>query len=85
MNTSDFKFVFLGQSILRYQVPLDIYHVLNGIYETKFPELKKNELLLIGESYAGIYVFNNTFFFNSGNITKFSEVIFNEWFVKDYY
>jgi len=49
MNTSDFKFVFLGQSILRYQVPLDIYHVLNGIYETKFPELKPANKQLVGK------------------------------------
>ena len=40
MDTSDFKFVFLGQSIVRYQVPLEIFHTINGIYETKYPELK---------------------------------------------
>ena len=49
MNTSDFKFVFLGQSVLRYQVPLDIYHVLNGIYETKFSELKPANKQLVGK------------------------------------
>ena len=40
MNTSNFNFVFLGQSVLRYQVPLDIYNIINNIYETKYPELK---------------------------------------------
>ena len=25
MNTLDFNFVFLGQSVLRYEAPLDIY------------------------------------------------------------
>ena len=35
-----FDFVFLGQSILRYKVPLEIFHVINLIYENKYPELK---------------------------------------------
>ena len=30
-----FNFVFLGQSILRYQVPLDIFVAINQIYERK--------------------------------------------------
>jgi hypothetical protein len=33
MDTLDFKFVFLGQSVLRYQVPLDVYNIINDIYE----------------------------------------------------
>ena len=40
MDTLNFKYVFLGQSILRYQVPLEIFHVINSIYENKYPELK---------------------------------------------
>ena len=49
MDTSDFKFVFLGQSILRYQVPLDVYNIINHIYETKYPELKPANKQLIGK------------------------------------
>ena len=49
MNTSDFKFIFLGQSVLRYQVPLDIYNIINHIYETKYPELKRANKQLIGK------------------------------------
>jgi len=49
MNTSGFKFVFLGQSILRYQVPLDIYDIINHIYETKYPELKPANRQLVGK------------------------------------
>ena len=49
MNTSDFKFVFLGQSVLRYQVPLDIYNIINHIYETKYPELKPANKQLVGK------------------------------------
>ena len=33
MDTLNFKPVFLGQSILKYQVPLDIFHTINFIYE----------------------------------------------------
>ena len=49
MNTSDFKFVFLGQSVLRYQVPLDIYNIINNIYETKYQELKPANKQLVGK------------------------------------
>ena len=35
-----FNFIFLGQSVLRYEVPLDVYDILNHIYETRYPELK---------------------------------------------
>ena len=49
MDTSNFSFVFLGQSVLRYQVPLNIYHIINDIYETKYPELKPANKQLVGK------------------------------------
>tara|TARA_B100000963_G_C22582517_1_gene651539 strand:- start:207 stop:863 length:657 start_codon:yes stop_codon:yes gene_type:complete len=49
MDTSDFKFIFLGQSVLRYQVPWDIYNSINNIYETKYPELKPANKQLVGK------------------------------------
>ena len=49
MHTSDFNFKFLGQSILKYQVPLDIYDIINHIYETKYPELKPANKQLAGK------------------------------------
>ena len=49
MDTSDFKFVFLGQSVLRYQVPLDVFNTINHIYETKYPELKPANKQLVGK------------------------------------
>ena len=49
MDTSDFKFVFLGQSVLRYEVPLDVYNIINHIYETKYPELKPANKQLVGK------------------------------------
>ena len=44
-----FDFVFLGQSILKYQVPFDIYMTINQIYETKFKQLKPANQQLIGK------------------------------------
>ena len=49
MDTSDFKFIFLGQSVLRYQVPWDVYNTINHIYESKYPELKPANRQLVGK------------------------------------
>ena len=49
MITLDFNFVFLGQSVLKYQVPLDVYNTINHIYETKYPELKPANKQLVGK------------------------------------
>ena len=80
MDTSDFKFVFLGQSVLRYQVPLDIYHVLNGIYETKFSELKPANKQLVGKIEK-----EHSLFYDGGNgprMTKHNHLPENviKWF-----
>jgi len=47
MDTSNFNFIFLGQSVLKYQVPLDVYNTINHIYETKYPELKSANKQLV--------------------------------------
>ena len=44
-----FDFVFLGQSILKYQVPVEIFLTLNGIYESKFNQLHKANQQLVGK------------------------------------
>ena len=49
MVTSNFKFIFLGQSVLRYQVPLDVYNIINHIYETQYPTLPRANKQLIGK------------------------------------
>ena len=49
MNTLDFNFIFLGQSVLRYTVPLAIYNIINTIYESKYPELPKANPQLVGK------------------------------------
>jgi len=49
MSTLDFSFIFLGQSVLRYKVPLDIYHVINQVYESKYPQLEPANKQLVGK------------------------------------
>ena len=49
MNTLDFKFIFLGQSVLRYQVPLDVYNIINNIYEVRRHELYPANKQLVGK------------------------------------
>jgi len=49
MNTSNFKVVFLGQSVLKYSVPLDVYNTINDIYETKYPQLYPANKQLVGK------------------------------------
>jgi hypothetical protein len=48
-SQNNFNFVFLGQSVLRYQVPLDIFNTINYIYEKKYPELKPANKQLVGK------------------------------------
>ena len=49
MDTLDFKVCPLGQTVLRYQVPLDVYDTLNHIYETKYPTLPRANKQLVGK------------------------------------
>ena len=49
MDTLPFRFIWLGQTILKYQVPLDIFNVLNGIYETNFVNLPDAHKQLVGK------------------------------------
>ena len=49
MNTSNFKYIFLGQSVLKYQVPLEIYYIINSIYENKYSQLKPANKQLVGK------------------------------------
>ena len=49
MNTLNFNFVFLGQSVLKYQVPLDVFNTINHIYETRRHELPPANIQLVGK------------------------------------
>ena len=44
-----FNFVFLGQSILRYEVPLDIFTTINSIYQNNFDSLDPDNKQLVGK------------------------------------
>ena len=49
MNILNFDFVFLGQSILKYQVPTDIFQTINTIYEKKYHNLYAANEQLVGK------------------------------------
>ena len=49
MDTLPFKPVWLGQMIGRYQVPLDVYQILNHVYETQFHNLPSANKQLVGK------------------------------------
>ena len=49
MNTLNFKVVPLGQTVLRYEVPLDVYNIINHIYETNFQHLPQANKQLVGK------------------------------------
>jgi hypothetical protein len=45
----NFNFTFLGQSILRYETPLDIFNTINSIYEQNFNKLEPANKQLVGK------------------------------------
>ncbi len=49
MDTLNFKAIFLGQSVIKYEVPLDIFNSINHIYETKYPTLPPANKQLVGK------------------------------------
>ena len=49
MENLKFDFVFLGQSVLKYQVPLDIFRVINHIYEKNINKLFRANGQLVGK------------------------------------
>ena len=48
-NNLKFKFIWLGQTIFIYKVPLDVFNTLNGIYETNFVNLPDARHQLAGK------------------------------------
>ena len=45
----NFNFTFLGQSILRYETPLDIFNTINSVYEQNFNKLEPANKQLVGK------------------------------------
>ena len=65
MVTLPFKFIWFGQTILRYQVPLDIFNTLNKIYENNFKDMPDAHKQL-----AGKIIKENSLFFNGADNNK---------------
>ena len=59
MDTLPFSFIWLGQTILKYQVPLDVFNTLNGIYENNFKNMPDAHKQLVGKIAK-----ENSLFFN---------------------
>ena len=49
VNDIKYKFIFLGQSVLRYKVPTNIFLTLNSIYEKNFVNLPAANKQLVGK------------------------------------
>ena len=67
-NKDNFSFIWLGQTICKYEVPFDIFNVLNGIYETNFRNLPNAHKQLVGK----IGKENSLFFDGAKNTTMHS-------------
>ena len=63
-----FDFIFLGQSVLKYQVPLDVYNIINHIYETKYPTLPPANKQLVGKIEK-----EHSLFFNGQDTSKMTK------------
>ena len=44
-----FKYIWLGQSVLKFEVPLDIFTTINQIYEKNFNKLHRANKQLVGK------------------------------------
>ena len=49
MDTLDFNVCPLGQTVLRYEVPLDVFNIINHVYETKYSTLPPANKQLVGK------------------------------------
>jgi len=45
----NFNVVPLGQTVLRYEVPLDVFNIINHVYETKYSTLLQANKQLVGK------------------------------------
>ena len=60
-----FDIVFLGQSILRYETPVDIFTTINSIYKEKFNQLEPANKQLVGKIKD-----EHSLFYNGGDESK---------------
>ena len=79
-----FDFIFLGQSILKYQVPLDIFTAINHIYENNIKQLYPANKQLVGK-----IMNEHSLFFNGEDESKVKRHNFlprnvTDWFLQIY-
>ena len=79
-----FDFIFLGQSILKYQVPLDIFTAINSIYENNIKQLYPANKQLVGK-----IMNEHSLFFNGDDESKVKRHNFlprnvTDWFLQIY-
>ena len=61
----EFNFIFLGQSVLKYKVPMDVYNIINHVYEINKHKLPKANPQLVGK-----IVNEHSLFFNGAPNNK---------------
>ena len=82
-----FDFVYLGQTVLKYEVPLEVFVGLNDIYEKRKKELPKANKQLVGKIEDEVSLFFdgppndkiNTHNFLSRDILQWFDSIFNHY------
>ena len=67
-NQINFKVVPLGQTVLRYEVPLDVYNIINHVYETNFQHLPQANKQLVGKIEK-----EHSLFFRGGDTDKMKQ------------
>ena len=85
MGTLPFKFIWLGQTVCSYEVPLDIFNTLNGIYETNFVNL--DQITVNGIQYNDNAVGNNMHTIRTDKIMKldnYYKSMIPKRFIKEY-
>lgn len=80
-----FDFIFLGQSIVKYEVPLDIFQSINQLYETQHDQLPKANKQLVGK-----IIDERSMFFDGEDESKMKRHSFLprniiDWFLKVYH
>ena len=80
MDTLKFKSIFLGQSVIRYQVPLDIFTSINQIYEQNYDSLAPANSQLVGKIEK-----EHSLFYNGKDQSKMKNHNFLPTNVMDYF